>query len=86
MDTKWFSKRPVAYQMRDGRRAAVAARYQLSGGTVRFQLGAYDHSRRLIIDPVLSYFSYLGGSGYDVAGIAASLGQQFVFLRADRGD
>jgi Bacterial Ig-like domain (group 3)/Beta-propeller repeat len=65
---------PVAYQMRDGRRTSVAARYRLSGETVRFQLGAYDHSKRLIIDPVLSYFSYLGGSGYDVAGIATPTG------------
>jgi hypothetical protein len=65
---------PVAYQMREGRRAPVTVSYQLSGETVRFQLGTYDHSKRLIIDPVLSYFSYLGGSGYDVAGIATPTG------------
>jgi hypothetical protein len=70
-------ERPVAYQMRDGQRAPVAARYQLSGETVRFQLGAYDHGKRLIIDPVLSYFSYLGGSGYDVAGIATPTGSPY---------
>lgn len=72
-------ERPVAYQMRDGQRALVAARYQLRGGTVRFQLGAYDHSKPLIIDPVLSYFSYLGGSGYDVAGIAPPSGSSSYF-------
>jgi hypothetical protein len=59
---------PVAYQMSGGRRAPVEARYRLGGDTLRFALGAYDHSKRLIIDPVLSYFSYLGGSDNDVVG------------------
>ncbi len=72
-------ERPVAYQLTDGRRTAVAARYQLSGATVRFRLGAYDHSKPLIIDPVLSYFSYLGGSGYDIAGIAPPSGSSSYF-------
>jgi hypothetical protein len=65
---------PVAYQMKDGRRAPVAARYQLSGGTVRFALGAYDHSKRLVIDPVLSYLSYLGGSATESIGNVTSYG------------
>jgi hypothetical protein len=40
--------------------------YQIS-----FALGAYDHSQPLIIDPVLSYSTYLGGSAFDDAtGIA----------------
>jgi hypothetical protein len=64
-------QRPVAYQTSDaGQRSPVRARYRLHGTAVRFEVGAYDHSRQLTIDPVLSYFSYLGGSGYDVAGIA----------------
>jgi len=32
---------------------------------VAFSLAAYDHKRALVIDPVLSYSSYLGGSGYE---------------------
>jgi hypothetical protein len=59
---------PVAYQIAAGRRVPVAARYKLAGNTVRFELGAYDHGKPLIIDPVLSYFSYLGGSNTDVIG------------------
>src|SRR5437867_952450 len=39
--------------------------------TVAFQIAAYDISRALIIDPVLFYSTYLGGSGDDVGnGIA----------------
>ena len=60
-------QKPVAYQISDaGRQTPVSAHYQLKGTAVRFELGAYDHSKELIIDPVLSYFSYLGGSGVDV--------------------
>jgi Beta-propeller repeat/Abnormal spindle-like microcephaly-assoc'd, ASPM-SPD-2-Hydin len=41
------------------------------GKEVGFSLGAYDHRAPLIIDPVLTYATYLGGTGGDVAyGIA----------------
>jgi hypothetical protein len=59
---------PVAYQMDGERRTPVPASYRLAGKTVHFKLGDYDHSKPLIIDPVLSYLSYLGGSGADIVG------------------
>jgi hypothetical protein len=36
-------------------------------GTVGFHIGAYDRAQPLIIDPVLSYSTYLGGGGMDAA-------------------
>ncbi len=63
-------ERPVAYQIDGGQRSAVAASYRLAGDTVGFEIGAYDHARALVIDPVLSYFTYLGGSNTDVIGAA----------------
>ncbi|HLK58356.1 MAG TPA: SBBP repeat-containing protein [Chthonomonadaceae bacterium] len=55
---------PVAYQEHRGRRTAVACRYVLLGNQeVRFQVGGYDPSRPLIVDPLLIYASYLGGNG-----------------------
>ena len=40
--------------------------------TVGFQLASYDATKRLVIDPELSYSIYLGGSGLDRGfGIAA---------------
>lgn len=49
---------------KDGRRTQVAGTYELEKGhRVRFQLGAYDTARPVVIDPVLTYNTYLGGSG-----------------------
>ena len=44
----------------------VEATYALrERGEIGIRLAAYDRSRPLVIDPVLSYSSYLGGSGQD---------------------
>lgn len=58
----------VAYQEVDGRRREIASRYLLGeGGEVSFEIGAYDRSRPLVIDPVLSYSTFLGRSGDESA-------------------
>lgn len=55
---------PVAYQLRGAEKDAVNARFTLLGeNRIGFALGSYDHSRALVIDPVLAYSTYLGGSG-----------------------
>jgi hypothetical protein len=57
---------PRVYQKFGGQERPVAGRFKLRGaskGKVGFELGAYDRSRTLIIDPVLTYSTYLGGSG-----------------------
>lgn len=66
--------RPVAYQVADGKKTPVAAAYVLeSANRVSLRLGNYDRSRPLVIDPVLAYSTYLGGSGIDGAnGIAVA--------------
>jgi hypothetical protein len=57
---------PVAYQLdAAGRRRPVASRFRLSGARLGFVVGDYDTSRPLVIDPALSYSSYLGGSRFD---------------------
>lgn len=56
--------KPIVYQNVDGVRLSVDGRYRLSDGRrVAFEVAAYDASRDLVIDPVLSYYTYLGGSG-----------------------
>jgi hypothetical protein len=63
---------PVVYQDGAGSRQSVAGQYVLEdNGQVGFAVGAYDPARPLIIDPVLSYSTFLGGSGLDAdTGIA----------------
>ena len=57
---------PVSYQTIHGRRVEVNSAYALgAGGEVRFMLGTYDATQPLVIDPVLSYSTYLGGTGFD---------------------
>lgn len=55
--------RPVIYQEIAGKRRFVSGRYALlDGNRVGFEVAAYDTSRELVIDPVLQYSSYFGGS------------------------
>jgi aldose sugar dehydrogenase len=58
--------RPVIYQQIDGQRRAVEGRYLLDKQQVGFEIGPYDRSRALVIDPTLVYATYLGGSGDDL--------------------
>ncbi len=62
-------KRPVIYQRVAGGRRVVPGGYVLKGdGRVGFEVGSYDRSKALVIDPVLSYATYLGGVGSDSPG------------------
>src|SRR5579859_8130731 len=58
---------PVAYVQGNGGRTPVAVRFRVTGGTVRFELAPYDHSKTLLIDPVLTYSTLLSGSAHDSA-------------------
>jgi hypothetical protein len=55
---------PVVYQDIGSVRQVVSGRFVLAGpNQVGFQVGAYDPSRPLVIDPTLSYWTYLTGGG-----------------------
>jgi uncharacterized repeat protein (TIGR01451 family) len=68
--------RPFGYQESSTGRAEVPTRFILKNGyEVSFEVADYDRSRPLIIDPVVVYSTYLGGSGGDYAlGIAVHTG------------
>lgn len=54
---------PVAWQEIEGSRVTVAVSFHLSSdGRVGFSLGNYDSAYPLVIDPTLTYSSYLGGN------------------------
>jgi hypothetical protein len=69
-----FAK-PYAYQKVTGSAKAVSVEYALAGpGKAQLQIGDYDKNLELVIDPVLSYSTYLGGTQADTAnGIAVDL-------------
>lgn len=58
-------RKPLAYQESGGVHREVAANYHVKGERISFELGDYDHTRPLVIDPVLVYSTLLGGSGYE---------------------
>lgn len=74
--------RPLAYQdTPDGQRKLVDVRFaQSRNGEVRLALGRYDRRRELVIDPSVTYTTYLGGDGQDEGlGIAVDdAGDSFV--------
>lgn len=57
---------PVVYQESNGLRVAVSGAYVMNDPThVTFHVATYDARKPLVIDPVLVYSTYLGGSGDD---------------------
>lgn len=65
---KVVQKAPVVYQEVNGTRQPVAGSYVKKGKhEVGFQVASYDAGKTLYIDPVFSFSSFLGGSGYDYA-------------------
>jgi hypothetical protein len=64
-DQELRQHKPVVYQEAGGRRVEVAGRYRIRNSRVGFELARYDRSRPLVIDPVLTYATYLGGGSGD---------------------
>jgi hypothetical protein len=58
--------KPLLYQEVAGARRMIEGGYVVdANGRVGFAVGEYDAQRTLVIDPVLSYSTYLGGSDSD---------------------
>ena len=56
---------PTAYQMIDGKRYNVAVSFSLSGNEVHFSVGDYDASATLVIDPLVLFAGFGGGTSTD---------------------
>jgi hypothetical protein len=57
---------PVVYQLLKGVKTPVEGHYRLSDGNrVTFEVGLHSPEATLVIDPVLSYSTYVGGTGFD---------------------
>jgi hypothetical protein len=60
-----LQRKPRAYQNIDGIEKNVDVAYVISRDQVRFKIGDYDRTKPLVIDPLLVYSTYFGGSGPD---------------------
>jgi photosystem II stability/assembly factor-like uncharacterized protein len=52
-------RKPRIYQEKDGGRTVIAGGYAMDHGDIVFRTESYDRSRKLVIDPVLSYATAL---------------------------
>lgn len=68
-DNPFLIHAPISYQKIDGQQIKVKSRYLLAGNTVGFEVGNYHKGHPLIIDPVIDYTTYWGGSGDESAKI-----------------
>jgi uncharacterized repeat protein (TIGR01451 family) len=72
---------PLLYQKIEGRKQPVEGRFVLRGAKrVGFAVASYDRSRELIIDPILSFSTYFGGSGDEHATSVAVDGSFNIYL------
>ncbi|HET9306887.1 MAG TPA: SBBP repeat-containing protein [Candidatus Sulfotelmatobacter sp.] len=72
---------PLLYQEIEGRREPVEGKFVLRGANrAGFAVASYDRSRELIIDPILSFSTYFGGSGDEHATSVAVDGSFNIYL------
>jgi uncharacterized repeat protein (TIGR01451 family) len=68
---------PHIYQVSAGHETSIPGGFRLQADNkVGFAIGSYDRTRELVIDPVLSYSTYLGGSGTESL-VKLAVGQDF---------
>jgi hypothetical protein len=74
-------RKPVIYQEVNGARKIVAGKYVVKGNhQFGFQIGEYDPTKPLIIDPVIDYSTLLSGSGADQGTAIAADSEGFVYI------
>jgi hypothetical protein len=67
-------RKPVVYQTVDGRRVEIAGGYVKKNGGIGFRIGEYRRDLPLVVDPIVNYSTYLGGTGSDAAASVATDG------------
>jgi hypothetical protein len=72
---------PHIYQSAEGGQQPVEGRFVLrAANRVGFEIGSYDRSRELVIDPTISYSTYFGGTGSETSPSIAVNGNGFIYL------
>ena len=79
-------RKPLIYQLDEqGGRREVKGAYVINGSEIRFAVQDFDSAKPLVIDPVISYATFLGGGANDSATSIAvdSQGNAYVTGRTD---
>ena len=83
-DSEIRQPKPVVFQTVGGARTEISGGYKmLDLRTVGFAIGDYDHSLPLVIDPILSYSTYFGGTADDLAWKVAVDTNGFVYVAGE---
>lgn len=81
--TRFLQKRPVLYQEEPhtSQRRPVEGRYRLlAGGVAVLDVSHYNRSQPLIIDPVVTYASFLGGSATDEVNAVTTDANGYIYV------
>jgi Bacterial Ig domain/Beta-propeller repeat len=77
---------PVVYQHTPSGRVVVVGHMRLDGHRLGFEVGEYDRTRPLVIDPVVTYSTYYGGSASDTGfGIGVDASANIYVALGDSG-
>ena len=79
---------PQVFQEVEGRRTEIGGCYHLEGEetvVVGFEVASYDRTRPLVIDPVLDFSTYFGGSSADEPGGVATDTEGNIYLAGHTG-
>lgn len=67
-----YQKKPDIYQYINGNKKSIKGNYKLSeSNQISFQIGDYDSTKALVIDPVIGYSTFLGGTDNDFSNAIA---------------
>ena len=78
---QFVEDRPLSYQERLGQRTEIKCDFVIeSENSIRFETGPYERNTELVIDPVLRYSTFLGGSDEELGWVVAvdDYGQAYV--------
>lgn len=74
-------RKPTIYQVIEDRRQVVEGGYHIDQESqISFEIGNYDSNKELIIDPVVEYSTYFGGSGSDIGYAIAIDSQNNIYI------
>lgn len=71
---------PETFQVRNQERISVSSNFIVDHQQIRFEVGQYDGNQTLIIDPLLEWATYYGGSGSENGGYNTIDASGFIYL------